>query len=414
MASKQVPAPAANGLSHGEREQMLLAVGKLVKSEVRRAKIPERHQEDLAQDVQLELWKASEKFDPNRGVKWSTFACSVMKRTLANWKAANNSEIVAGGVVSIGSSRAFDETIDFRAGADPNAEQPDDDDEGVGDTGGGLLANAVRRVLAKGILDKLGDGHRRLVEMVAFEGLDANQIALQYGWHVKVVRLNLKNALRTLCRAGLVNHVVTDQEIRNGTAPREQRTSEVKKQARRLQQARHAADRQMAAEITALLAVDGTADVLDEFGADVKALVLAVAAKRLEITQAGTRLGLHGERTRELFRRVVAALRSHSPATAAVIVKPPLVRTRIVTGLDALASREGFHDELQKLDADTTVLVTALIDRSFTLDEAVELLGGDRQAALARLRVVKEKLTRGVFKRRDLTASASRWCPLAR
>ena len=58
---------SANGLSRAEREAMLLQVEGLVKDEVRRAKVPKRHREDVQQDGRMLVWQVSGKFDPRAG-----------------------------------------------------------------------------------------------------------------------------------------------------------------------------------------------------------------------------------------------------------------------------------------------------------------------------------------------------------
>ena len=52
-----------------------------------------------------------------------------------------------------------------------------------------------------------------------FEGLTAAQIAEQDGHPVKIVRTNIKNALRSLHAMGLASHAATDEDVRQATAP---------------------------------------------------------------------------------------------------------------------------------------------------------------------------------------------------
>jgi RNA polymerase sigma factor (sigma-70 family) len=299
---------APNAPSRTEREAMLASVQKLIKAEVKRAKIPKRHQEDVEQECNLALWPLTERFDPTRGTKWSTYAVGCLRNVLKSWMAQNRCED-QGAVVCIGGARAFD---DLWRDAEPDprtADEPLGAEDGADSDTVGALANAVRRKLAAGILDQLGSGWRRLVERVAFDGLTADQIAEQDGVPVKVVRCNLKNALRHLCKLGLTRHVVSDQEVATATAPqvpidRQKANATVRKQA---------AARQNAA---------------------------------------------------------------------------------VVSELEAAANADDFTVELDRLDDDMRVIVCALIDRSFTVDEAVELLGGNRRVIVGQLKNVVKVIQR--------------------
>jgi RNA polymerase sigma factor (sigma-70 family) len=299
---------APNAPSRTEREAMLASVQKLIRAEIARAGVPKRHREDCEQECALTLWPLTEKFDPTRGTKWSTYAVGCLRNTLKNWMAKHRCED-QGTVVSIGGARAFDDLWrDVEPDSRTNDEPPEAED-GTDSEAVGALANAVRRKLAASILDKLGAGWRRLVERVAFDGLSADQIAEQDGVPVKVVRCNLKNALRHLCKLGLTSHVVSDQEVAAATAPqvpidRQKANAAVRKQA---------AARQNAA---------------------------------------------------------------------------------VVSELEAAASADGFTVELDRLDDDMRVIVCALIDRSFTVDEAVELLGGNRRGVVGRLKNVVQAIRR--------------------
>lgn len=53
--------------SYEQREKMLASVEKLIRSEVKLAKIPDTEREDVEQELRLVLWAQSEKFDPTRG-----------------------------------------------------------------------------------------------------------------------------------------------------------------------------------------------------------------------------------------------------------------------------------------------------------------------------------------------------------
>ena len=58
----------------------------------------------------------------------------------------------------------------------------------------------------------------------------------------------------------------------------------------------------------------------------------------------------------------------------------------LVSGLDAAAKEEAFIVEMEKMDAETRVIVAALIDRSLSVEEATELLNGNRSATVKRLK----------------------------
>jgi RNA polymerase sigma factor (sigma-70 family) len=201
-----------NGLTIADRERMLLAVEKLIKKAANalqnrlRSRFPDEDREDFEQDVRLDLWKALDNFDPTRGVKWSTYAFTAIDRASKRaFTAAQNTPTL----------QSFDEegsTLPDRAVArEDGPEEPRDADT--------ELHAAVGRQLAGGILSRLGPGHRRLVERVVFEGLTADQIAEQDGHPAKVVKANIKAALRAMSAKGLIGHVASPAEVAAATAP---------------------------------------------------------------------------------------------------------------------------------------------------------------------------------------------------
>ncbi len=208
------PAPAA--LTRADRETMFTSVGNLVKQLVRRSGLPPREFEDAEQEVNLVLWKYTEKFDPTRGVMFSTYAHRIVTRTLGNMASAYRSK--QGSDV-----QAEPEFWDYYM--DPASLREEEADA----TAGQLYA-AVQRQLATGLLDALNsdDAHtqrpvtlsgRTIVERVAFEGLTCQDVATQAGQEVKVVKANLKNAIRKLKRKGLLSHVATDAHVEAILAP---------------------------------------------------------------------------------------------------------------------------------------------------------------------------------------------------
>lgn len=172
--------------------------------------------EDLTQDINLMLWKYSENFDPSRGVKWVSYAFPIIDRAAKNAVTSklNRPEVQA----------EFD---DFDHQPSPES-APDLDEPDTADA----LHGAVQHQLARGILDKIPAGYRRLVERVVFERLTAEQIAEQDGYPVKSVRANIKGALRWMHSHGLAAMLTADQ-VRHATAPARPMDNEKNRKARK-------------------------------------------------------------------------------------------------------------------------------------------------------------------------------------
>lgn len=202
MTPAHPPAPP----SQEERQRMLAGVEAIIRQHVRLARgLGRRHRQDaddLYQNAWLQLWTASERFRADGGAKWSTFAF----RTLDGLRLQMHAADKPPGPID---PSAFDDFTDTTL-PDPAADEPDSP------ASADLfeqLATAVRRALADGLLDKLDAAHRRLVEVVAFDGLTTDQAAEQLGKSPAAVAKILRTALRTLCRGGLTSHAVPDAEL---------------------------------------------------------------------------------------------------------------------------------------------------------------------------------------------------------
>jgi RNA polymerase sigma factor (sigma-70 family) len=203
-----------------ERERMLAEVDKLVRSIVTKAGLSAEDREDAEQAARLELWAATEQWNPARGVKWVTYAHTCITRVVNRLKSAQLSR----GEVHTDEWDKFPDRANERAGG----RQHDDEDEDGGETAAELFA-AVQRVLAEGLLDAVTSPNtipdeatltaRKLIESIAFDGLTVRDLAIQTGHQEKAVRVNLKNAIRTLQRRGLTQHVATDAEVQAVLVP---------------------------------------------------------------------------------------------------------------------------------------------------------------------------------------------------
>lgn len=217
--------------SREERERMLASIDPMIRKLVADSRCPARDREDLLQECRLCAWQAIDRFDPGRGVKFSSYAHVALKRLLTRRVSAeaSRSEIVP-------ESPGWWDQIE----APPDAEDTDTGEPPDPDSDWGELFTGVRRALAEGLLDQLTDGLRRLVERVAFDGLTAAQVAAQDGIPVKVVRTNLKAALKTLGKLGLTRHVVDDAELARVTGPADAKSAEQQRRRREKTAARKA------------------------------------------------------------------------------------------------------------------------------------------------------------------------------
>lgn len=189
------PAPAAPPLTRAEREAMLAEADHIIKPFVLRSGVHKSQREDVMQDCRLAIWQVMDRFDPARGVAWTTFVGGVVKRTVMR----SLCDPQSGGAE--GSSGRPCQLYDAAAEhvPDRDTEHEIDGDEERDETAVyGELSAAVRRQLAEPLLAKLTPGHRRLVEIVAFDGLTPDQAADQLGQPVKVVKVNLQNAVKKM------------------------------------------------------------------------------------------------------------------------------------------------------------------------------------------------------------------------
>jgi RNA polymerase sigma factor (sigma-70 family) len=208
-ATPDAPAPA---LTDTERAAMLASVEGIIQSvagkAVRCAGGTAEDVDDAMQDCRLEVWKLTMKFDPARGVKFSTYAHAAITRHVAY-------------LVQQFRQRQCDMSPEdwdgLKAGGrtlvQPEEIEPEDE------TGTDALFNAVNRQLLAAFLDGLTPGYRRFAELVGIEGLTCEQVALQLDLPLKSVRANCKLLIRALAAKGLIGHVATAEQVRAVTAP---------------------------------------------------------------------------------------------------------------------------------------------------------------------------------------------------
>lgn len=202
-----------------EREQMLSGVESMVKAAARKVgsrveRWTHEDREDFIQDVKVMLWKCSTRYDKSRGVKWSSYAYSIIDR------ATKDAVARAAGQLEINVDDRDWDQLARKLCTKPDDAEPVEVEPVEAEETASTLVDAVHHQLIQGFLVRLGPGHRRLVERVLFEHLTCDQIAEQDGHPVKVVRTNLKQALRHLAASGLLAHVATDAKVAAVTAPR--------------------------------------------------------------------------------------------------------------------------------------------------------------------------------------------------
>lgn len=208
------PSPAAP--SRAEREKMLADVHKLIHNLVRKCGLPSKEdEEDAAQEMQLLVWQLTEKFDPTRGAKFSSYAHAAIARALNKMTGTVKCKVM------LQMPEDWDAPDESRS---PTADEPPETDTE------GQLFDAVRRQLTGGLLDALAPkstkepyratlSERDLVAAVAFGGMTCAGMAVQVGQEAKAVRTRLKNAIRKLKRRGLTQHAASDAEVEAVLAP---------------------------------------------------------------------------------------------------------------------------------------------------------------------------------------------------
>ena len=183
--------------TEADRAKALASVEKMICRAVTSSGLPSQEWDDAISDVRMRLWEVSARFDPAGASKFSTWAHLACKRFVAAFRDDHFRAPL--------SRAASVDDLDARVPDPRSLIDPDDGDDL--DDAAGPLAAAVRRQLFAGVLADLGPGHRRLIEMVAFDGLTVGQVADLIGQPVKSVKTNLLNAISRLAAAG---HVPAD------------------------------------------------------------------------------------------------------------------------------------------------------------------------------------------------------------
>jgi RNA polymerase sigma-70 factor, ECF subfamily len=176
--------------SGADCEQMLRDAESSIVGYLRKMGVPPSRIDDLAQECRVAVWQAAKKFDPSLGNRWTTYVVSIVKNLLRRDTANRGGENSPGNAVSL-NEMEYD-AVDERGEDDG----PDEFDE---------LKRAVCLQLGEPMLAKLTPKMRRIVERVAFEGRSPAQVADELGQPVKVVKVNLQAAVRTM--RGEVNPV---------------------------------------------------------------------------------------------------------------------------------------------------------------------------------------------------------------
>jgi RNA polymerase sigma factor (sigma-70 family) len=193
LAILRMPMPACTETptrTHAECEQMLRDAENSIVGHLRKQRVPESKFDDLAQECRVAVWHAATKFDPARGTQWKTYAVAVVKNVMRREADRLGGECSPGRAISLNEMEydAADDRDEYAG--------PDEFDE---------LKRAIRLQLGEPMLAKLTPKMRRIVEMVAFEGRSPAQVADELGQPVKVVKVNLQAAIRTML--GEVNPV---------------------------------------------------------------------------------------------------------------------------------------------------------------------------------------------------------------
>jgi RNA polymerase sigma factor (sigma-70 family) len=183
-------------LGRAEREAMMKDAECVVRAFVLKSAIRPSQKDDAIQDVMLTVWEKTLKFDPALGVKWTTYVVGIARRTITRQLSRATKEPVQAEQEQLG-------TVPDRGGEDREAGQHDADggdcdSEDRESEIAGALREAVRLKLSEPILDRLTPKLRQLVEMVAFEGLTPEQVAIRLGYPVKAVKINLQAAVRRM------------------------------------------------------------------------------------------------------------------------------------------------------------------------------------------------------------------------
>lgn len=154
---------------------------------------------DLMQECRLALWKAIPKFDPAR-TPWPGYAAAVI-RGCVRAKMSDQAERYN----RLRPVELFEEVTNARDDdpAELVADQEEADEAGDG-TPLGEFRRAMRAVGWATVLAALTPKLRRLVELIAVDGLTIGAAADQLGFPMKAVRRNLQVAVGRLATAGHV------------------------------------------------------------------------------------------------------------------------------------------------------------------------------------------------------------------
>lgn len=181
---------AAIPLPPSERERLLASVDKWICRVVNGAGLPAAEVEDVIQDCRLEVWKASERFDPARGIAFTTFAGHVVRRRLAEFR---RNKATHGGPAAV--HPEVPESIPDPAGWDGNV---DDGTEAAFGPEDADMEARIRALAAGEWLSVLTDSQKRLFELVALRGLTAPQAAAQIGVKLSIVEIALRGIVKKI------------------------------------------------------------------------------------------------------------------------------------------------------------------------------------------------------------------------
>ncbi|QEL14333.1 sigma factor [Limnoglobus roseus] len=182
--------------SQAERLEMLQRAEPFIKSCVRKA-MP-RQADDLCQDARLKVWECTEKFDPARGVKWTTYVVGITKRIVL--KALSTAKSSPVGEAWGGDQSGDDRTVEDLAEDIPKEDtdpffEPEPDEE-LGDD----VHRAVRAVAAEPLLACLSPLARSVVEPIILEGVNPAQVADRIDRSDKDTKLMIRNAVSSIAK----------------------------------------------------------------------------------------------------------------------------------------------------------------------------------------------------------------------
>ncbi len=188
--------PNPTPLTDAERADLLAGVEGMIHCIISSKGVPAGDRDDLAQTCRLALWTASAAYDPAR-TPFPGFAGKVIRNALQFAIADAGERFGRMPLVHLPEA-----AMDAHA-----ARNTHDDADPVADAWGEFR----RAMTVVGWADVLAVFHpptRRLVELVAVDGLTVGQAADHLGFPIKAVRRNLQVAVEQLVRAGMVTPAV--------------------------------------------------------------------------------------------------------------------------------------------------------------------------------------------------------------